>query len=65
VNRLRRMFCHHLFRGCDMGRRDESGKLDWACHKCGKVYRFDYGLQANDVGTITGPWGHPTKEADK
>lgn len=60
--RSRKVVCRHEFRGCDIGRRDETGKLDWACHKCGKVYRMEYGLQASSFGTITGPWGGKPKE---
>jgi len=49
--------CRHIFSGKDLGVRDETGRLDWPCCKCGKVYRFKYGLQASDYGKIIGPWG--------
>lgn len=48
--------CAHVFSGGHMGQRDETGQLDWPCCRCGKVYRFEYGLQAGGVGIITGPW---------
>ena len=54
---VRQRFCDHVFCGPDMGRRNERGVLTWPCSKCGKVYEFEYGLQACDYGEIQGPWG--------
>lgn len=48
--------CAHVFSGGQMGQRDETGHLDWPCCRCGKLYRFEYGLQAGSIGIITGPW---------
>ncbi len=52
---LRQRWCHHQFRGVDMQGRNSHGLLVWPCHKCGMVWRGEYGLLA--PGTITGPWG--------
>jgi len=52
----RRPRCQHLFIGLHMGHRGPDGKLDWRCARCGEVFRFEYGLQAGEVGTIAGPW---------
>jgi hypothetical protein len=54
---FKQRFCSHVFRGPDMGHRNEQGVLAWPCSKCGKVYEFEYGLQAQDHGQILGPWG--------
>ena len=54
--------CKHVFRGPDMGSRVD-GTLEWPCSKCGKVFEFEYGLQAMDHGKILGPWG--TRKGDK
>ena len=48
--------CKHVFIGIDMGHRDSSGYLDWACSKCGKIFVVEYGLQIMNYGKISGPW---------
>lgn len=48
--------CHHVFIGLEMGCRDESGYLDWACSKCGKVFREECGLDFRKHGDLCGPW---------
>lgn len=52
---LRQRRCWHEFRGVEMQGRDGNGLLVWQCHKCGMVWRGQYGFHA--PGKITGPWG--------
>lgn len=49
--------CSHVFSAQDMIPRNDKGLVIWPCSKCKKRYKFDYGLQALDHGSITGPWG--------
>jgi len=43
--RLKQLFCTHVYDIAQIGSRDETGWLDWPCHKCGKIARVEYGLQ--------------------
>ena len=49
-------FCHHQFAIQDLrltGSEDESERVEWACAKCGKVFRASHGLAiAPDNGVI-------------
>jgi hypothetical protein len=62
VQRLRRLFCLHEFRGIDLQPRDAAGMVTWPCAKCGKVYREPYGVLMASHGTITGPWSGSMKK---
>ena len=54
---LRRPKCAHRFRGVDMVKRNAAGIVVWPCCQCDFVAHVEYGLQVQDFGTITGPWG--------
>lgn len=59
---LNRLLCKHVFIGYDFQPHDDKEKCHWTCSKCGKRFTFDYGLQALNHGTITGPWVRPDKD---
>jgi RNase P subunit RPR2 len=49
--RLTCFFNQHSMHLGDMGHRDETGYLTWACQRCGEVQRVPYGLAVS--GQIT------------
>jgi len=40
-----------------MVKRNAAGIVVWPCCQCDFVAHVEYGLQVQDFGTITGPWG--------
>lgn len=54
---IKKLFCRHVFKGPDLGERDESGMVHWPCSKCGKEFIEPYGYAMISHGKIEGPWG--------
>lgn len=49
--------CRHEFHGRDMvTRKQPTDRVKWPCHKCGKVFDVEYGLQVEQFGKIIGDW---------
>jgi len=42
---LKYLFCTHEFDLPQIGKRGPDGTLTWPCHKCGKPFQVEYGLQ--------------------